>query len=44
MIAGDNFNKILEYFEKFNYFFITVLAVIIIWYIYRHKTRKHATH
>lgn len=42
--AGDKLDKILVYFDKFNYFFISLLAVFVIWYIYRHIKGKHLTH
>ncbi len=48
IIAGmkveNNLDKILEYFAPLNYAVITILAASVIWYIYRHKTRKHFTH
>ena len=42
--AGDNFNKIFDYFVKLNYVVIATLAILIIWYIYRHITGRHLTH
>ncbi|OGN03022.1 MAG: hypothetical protein A2655_02520 [Candidatus Yanofskybacteria bacterium RIFCSPHIGHO2_01_FULL_43_42] len=42
--AGDNLERIFNYVEKFNYVFVGLLAILVIWYIYRHKTRKHLTH
>lgn len=42
--AGDNLNKILGYFEKFNYVVIAVIIILVIWYMYRHKTGRHLTH
>lgn len=42
--AGDNLNKIFSYFVKVNYVVIVALAILIIWYIYRHMTGRHLTH
>ena len=42
--AGDNFNKILVYFVKLNYVVIVAIAILIIWYVYRHIKGKHLTH
>ena len=42
--AGDNFNKIFGYFVKLNYVVIAALAILILWYIYRHMTGRHLTH
>ena len=42
--AGDNLDRIFSFLEKFNYFFVAILVVLVIWYIYRHKFRKHFTH
>lgn len=42
--AGDNLDKILGYFEKFNYFFIAAVIILVVWYIYRHINKKHLTH
>jgi len=42
--AGDNLEEIFDYLEKFNYVFIALLVVLIVWYVYRHKKRKHTTH
>jgi len=42
--AGDNLDRIFSFLKKFNYVFVAVLVVLIIWYIYRHKTRRHLTH
>ena len=44
MKAGDNLNKILSYLEKFNYIIIVAVVILIIWYVYRHKTGRHLTH
>ena len=42
--AGDNLEGIFSYLEKFNYIFVTLLVILIIWYVYRHKKGKHLTH
>lgn len=42
--AGDNFNKIFGYFEKFNYVVVVALIILIIWYVYRHLKGGHLTH
>src|SRR3989344_2224313 len=42
--AGDNLNVLLEYFKTFNYIIIALLAILVIWYIYRHRQGKHLTH
>lgn len=43
--AGDALvSKMFGYFEKFNYVFVFLLVVLVIWYIYRHKKRKHLIH
>ena len=42
--AGDNLDRIFSFLEKFNYVFVAILIVLVIWYIYRHKSRKHLTH
>ena len=42
--AGDNLEGIFNYLEKFNYIFATLLVVLVVWYAYRHKKRKHLTH
>ncbi len=42
--AGDNLDKVFGYLEKFNYVFVVLLVVLVIWYIYRHKKKKHLTH
>lgn len=42
--AGDNLDKIFNYFEKFNYFIIAAIIILIIWYVYRHINKKHLTH
>ena len=42
--AGDNLNKLFAYFVKLNYVVIVALAILIIWYIYRHIKGKHLTH
>ncbi len=42
--TGDNFDKVLSYFDKFNYVAIVILAVLVAWYIIRHRKHKHLTH
>lgn len=42
--AGDNFDVIFDYFVKLNYLVIATVAILIIWYIYRHMTGRHLTH
>ena len=42
--AGDNLDRIFSFLEKFNYVFVAILIVLVIWYIYHHKSRKHLTH
>ncbi|OGN02740.1 MAG: hypothetical protein A2651_00485 [Candidatus Yanofskybacteria bacterium RIFCSPHIGHO2_01_FULL_42_12] len=42
--ADDYIQKLLTYFEKFNYILAVLLIVLVIWYIYRHKTKRHLTH
>lgn len=44
MKAGDNLHKIFGYFVKLNYLVIAAVAILIIWYIYRHITGRHLTH
>ena len=43
-VGDEFFSKTLVYFEKFNYVFVALLIVLVIWYIYRHRKRKHLTH
>ena len=42
--AGDNLDGIFNYLEKFNHVFVGLLIILVIWYIYRHKTKTHLTH
>lgn len=42
--AGDNLDGIFGFLDKFNYVFAAILAVLAIWYVYRHKKRKHLIH
>ena len=42
--AADNCKSILVYVEKFNYAVIAILAILIVWYVYRHRRGKHLTH
>lgn len=42
--AGDGFNKIFDYFVKFNYVVIVAIVVLVIWYMYRHTKGRHLTH
>lgn len=42
--AGENWDLLLSYFEKFNFVIMAVLALLIIWYVYRHIRRKHFSH
>jgi len=42
--AGDNFDEIINYFEKFNYVVIAVIILVVIWYIIRHRKGRHLTH
>lgn len=42
--AGDDLDIIFNYLEKFNYVLVVLLAVLVVWYIYRHKNKKHLTH
>ncbi|MEX2090885.1 MAG: DedA family protein [Candidatus Paceibacterota bacterium] len=44
MKVGDNFYKVLRYFERFNYVVLVALIILIIWYVYRHRTGRHLTH
>lgn len=39
--AGENWNILLTYFRKFDIFIIGLLVILIVWYIVRHKRRKH---
>ena len=43
-VGDEFFSKTLVYFEKFNYVFVVLLVVLVIWYIYRHRKNKHLTH
>ena len=42
--AGDNLEGIFNYVEKFNYIFVALLVILVVWYVYRHKKRKHLFH
>src|SRR3989344_1590414 len=42
--AGNNLDRIFGFLDKFNYVFVAMLAVLVIWYVYRHKKRKHLIH
>lgn len=42
--AGDNLDKIIRYFERFNYVALVIIVVFAIWYVYRHLKYKHFTH
>jgi len=42
--AGERFNEVLSYFEKFNYIVISAIALLIIWYVIRHRKGKHLLH
>lgn len=42
--AGDNLDGIFGFLDKFNYIFVATLAVLAIWYVYRHQKRKHLIH
>ena len=42
--AGNNLDRIFGFLDKFNYVFAAILAVLVIWYVYRHKKRKHLIH
>lgn len=47
-LAGDNRQRLTEmmekYFGRFDLYFAVLLAGLIIWYIWRHLKKKHATH
>src|SRR3989344_9515444 len=42
--ARDNFSKILDYFEKFNYAVVAIIFILLILYTYRHIKGRHLTH
>ena len=42
--AGGNLDRIVGYMEKFNYIAIALIAILVIWYVYRHRKGKHLTH
>lgn len=42
--VGDNFSKLLGYFEKLNYIVVFVIVVLVLWYVYRHVKGRHLTH
>ena len=44
MKAGENWDLLLSYFEKFNSAIIVVLLLAVIWYVYRHLKKKHFSH
>ncbi len=44
MKAGDNLDRIFGYFEKANYVVLAAIIILVIWYIYRHRKKKHLTH
>ena len=44
MKAGDNFDRILDWAERFNYIAIGLIVVLVAAYVYRHKTGRHLTH
>lgn len=41
---GENWNIVFDYLKRFDLVIITVIAVLIVWYIYRHLNKKHLTH
>lgn len=42
--AGENWDTLSLYFHKFDFVIIGIIAVAIVWYIYRHIKKKHSTH
>lgn len=42
--AGENWDLLLSYFEKFNSVIIILLVLLVVWYFFRHIKRKHFTH
>lgn len=44
MKAGENWNLLLSYLERFNFVVIILFALVAIWYIYRHVKQRHLTH
>lgn len=42
--AEAKFDTVLRFFEKVNYLIIVLAAGFVIWYVYRHMNKKHATH
>ena len=42
--AGENWNLLLSYFEKFNSVIIAILVLLVVWYVIRHIKRKHFFH
>lgn len=42
--ARDNFNKIFDYFVRFNYVVMVAIIILVVWYIYRHTKGRHLTH
>jgi len=42
--AGENWDLLLSYFEKFNSVIIIALVLLVVWYVVRHIKRKHFSH
>lgn len=47
-LVGDNRQLLTEmtdeYFGRFNIYGVIIIVVLVIWYIFRHIKKKHATH
>lgn len=42
--AGENFERFRPYFDTAEKVMLIILVLFVIWYIYRHLKRRHATH
>lgn len=42
--AGENWDLLLSYFERFNFVMIVMLVLLVVWYVFRHMKRKHFSH
>ena len=42
--AGENFERFRPYFDVAEKAVLAVFVLFVIWYVYRHLRRKHATH
>lgn len=42
--AGENWDLILSYFERFNFVIIMLFVLGSVWYVFRHIKKKHFAH